>query len=276
MKMAKKTETQILAFATLKGGVGKTTLSYNIGCQVASKGKKVLMIDADPQSNLTSNFNYDIYDKEAYTIRMILESGEEAPSPEELVIKMPMEAIPTLDLIPNTMWSFLTDENLASKSYREQILLEYFNENEKFFRQYDYIIFDCNPGIGIVNQNVFTLTDKIIMISDPDVNSARGSDLFVRMWMMKKDKKSPLKICGLIMNNMEKTKISNELKEYLAGHELFGKVTLEHSIPHTTAFKDAASNNVPLFLLKKSGGGIASAKLALNNLIDEMYERGIL
>ena len=78
------------------------------------------------------------------------------------------------------------------------------------------------------------------------------------------------------MNNMERTSISNDLKDYLSNHDLFKLVTFETSIPHTTAFKDAASNNVPLFMLKKSGSGIASAKVALSNLIEEMKEREVL
>lgn len=275
--MPETRDTKIIAFATLKGGVGKTTLSYNIGCMLASNNKKrVLMIDADPQSNLTSDFNYDIYSKDMPTLRFILEAQENMPDPESLIIHEPIEGFKTLDLIANTMWSYLTEENLSSRSYREKILLNYFNKYEDFFRQYDYIIFDCNPGIGLVNQNVFTIADKILLISDPDVNSARGSDLFIRMWQMKKEPTSPLKIEGLILNNMEKTIISNDLKDYLSNHELFGYVTFDTSIPHTTAFKDARSNNVPLFMLKKSGSGIASAKVALSQLIDEMIEKEVL
>lgn len=274
--MKKTEDTKIIAFATLKGGVGKTTLSFNIGCMLANTGHRVLMIDADPQSNLTSDFNYDIYSKDMPTIRFILEEQFEQPKPEGLVINEPIEGLKNLDLIGNTMWSYLTEETLSARSYREKILLNYFNENENFFREYDYIIFDCNPGIGLVNQNVFTLADKILLISDPDVNSARGSDLFIKMWNLKKEPTSPLKIEGLIMNNMEKTNISNDLKEYLSTHELFKLVTFETSIPHTTSFKDAASNNVPLFMLKKSGSGIASAKVALSNLIEEMKEREVL
>ena len=268
--------TKIIAFAQLKGGVGKTTLSFNLGCSLSNRGKKVLMVDADPQSNLTSNFNYDIYSRDAKTLRAVFEALEELPNPEEMIIKQPIEVLKNLDLIPNTMWSYLTEENLSSRSYREKILLNYFNKHEDFFRQYDYIFFDCNPGIGLVNQNVFGLADDIILITDPDVNSARGSDLFINMWMMKKEPNSPLKITGLIMNNMEKTNISKELKEYLSTHELFKQITLSQTIPHTTAFKEAASNNIPLFMLRKGGSGIAGAKVAISNLIDEMKKRGIL
>ena len=274
--MKKTNDTKVIAFATLKGGVGKTIISFNIGCMLANEGNNVLMIDADPQSNLTSDFNYDIYSKEMPTIRYILEEQFEQPKPETLIIHEPIEGLKTLDLIGNTMWSYLTEESLSSRSYREKILLNYFNENEEFFVNYDYIIFDCNPGIGLVNQNVFTLADKILLISDPDVNSARGSDLFIKMWNLKKEPSSPLKMEGLIMNNMERTSISNDLKDYLSNHDLFKLVTFETSIPHTTSFKDAASGNVPLFMLKKSGTGIASAKVALSSLIQEMKEREVL
>lgn len=267
--------TKIIAFATLKGGVGKTTLSFNLGCMLANEGHKVLMIDVDPQSNLTSDFNYDIYDRDTPTLRFVFDDRIEDPQPESIVIKTPIERIPTLDLICNTMWSFLTEESLSARSYREKVLLNYFNEHEEFFLGYDYIMFDCNPGIGLVNQNVFTLADHIVLISDPDVNSARGSDLFIKMWNLKKEPSSPLKISGLIMNNMERTNISKDLESYLESHELFSLITFKNKIPHTTAFKDSVSLNIPLYMLRPQKPGGEAAKVALNELIDEMKQKGV-
>jgi len=173
---------KIITMATLKGGAGKTMNAFNIGGILAEK-KKVLLIDIDPQCNLSSNAGIDITDRETLTIRDVFEkTPKQQPSPEEIIVKSPIEELPKLDIIPSSIYLFKTEKTLFSKSDRERILEKYFEKNSDVFSAYDYIIIDTNPSMSFTNINALLIADDIILSCDVSNNSLTGAELFCELW----------------------------------------------------------------------------------------------
>ena len=146
-----------ICFGTLKGGVGKTMLSYMIGCSL-SRSEPTLLIDLDPQCNLSANFNKDIFSKDDFfTVGDIFTDprlvGLTEINPADLVLKSGIEELPDLDIIASNMYLYGSELGLAQQSMREQKLSMYMKEHEDFFNYYTYIIFDCSPSMGLINQN---------------------------------------------------------------------------------------------------------------------------
>jgi len=268
-----------ICFATLKGGVGKTTLSYMIGCSLA-RTAKVLMVDLDPQCNLSANFNKDIFSKDAFfTIGDIFPDPHlnlPEVEPGDLILKSGIEKLPDLDLIASNMYLYGSELALAQQSMREQKISLYLKEHQDFFDYYDYIIFDCSPSMGLINQNAFFACDHIILVTDPDCNSARGGDVFMELWDGIRMKGTPSKIDALIMNSLERTKVTKELINYIQEHKVFSKIVLQNTVPHLTAFKESILLNLPVCLNPKRTASVKAADAAIENVIDELIERGIL
>lgn len=271
---------KIISFATMKGGTGKTTCCFNLAGKLAQQGSSVLVIDCDAQCNISSNFCFDIFDDEAYTVADILEDVD--TNPLDVLLVSPIEEIENLDLFPSTMFLFGTEVNLFSRPGRELLLKRYIQKHMDFFNQYDYILLDTGPNMGVVNQNAFLVSDAIILITDPDCNSAKGADVFVSLWDdIRRDlDMEETNIKALIINNVERTKMTNKLKDYISSHEMFSSIVLEASIPHSTRYKEATEQNVPIQLLsvktKQERLSKGKAQEAIEFLYEELVERGIL
>lgn len=269
---------KIITFATMKGGTGKTTLSFNISSKLAEH-HNVLVVDVDPQCNLSSNFNYNIFDENAITVANLFENVN--TDPLDIIVQAPIPQLPNLDLMPSTMYLIGTEVRLYARTSREQVLKRYIERNATIFNYYDYIIIDTGPNMGIINQNAFFVSDHIVLITDPDCNAARGADVFLRLW---NDARSITQlddhVDGFILNNIERTKVSTELKNYVNSHPYFSKIQLKTTIPHTTRFKECGNQNLPIQLLvtktKKEEASKIKASVAIDNLIIELKERGIL
>ena len=262
----------------MKGGTGKTTICYNMAGILAEQNN-VLAIDLDQQCNLSANFGFDIFDKHAPSVADLFDD----PSTDPMAITMfhPVPELEKLDVIPSTMFLNGTELRLVSVYMREQLLKAYIEKNAEFFNYYDYILFDTPPNIGICTQNALHISDHIILVTDPDCNSARGTDVFLELWneaisMTGGDNH----IDALVLNNMERTKMSNMTTEYIDGHEVFSHIKLNTIIPHSTRFKECAEQNKPISLLstkaKRDEISRAKAEQAIRNMIKELKERGIL
>ena len=267
-----------ISFATMKGGTGKTTLSFNIACCLA-QNKKVLVMDCDPQCNISANLRFDIFNEEAITVADLFENPN--IDPLDILVASPLENLKNLDLFPSTMYLLGTELRLSTKPMREMVLSNYIKANAQVFGYYDYIIFDTAPNMGIVNQNAFFASDSIILCVDPDCNSAKGAQVFLKLWdeaVTYADKTD--NTCGLIINNVERTKITKSLKEYIDSEPRLSAMQFKNTIPHTTRFKECAEQNVPIFDLetktKKDELSKKRAVDALNNLVSEMEERRVL
>lgn len=270
---------KFITFATMKGGTGKTTTCYQLACCIA-RTANVLLIDLDPQGNLSSNFKFDNFSEDP-SVRSVADIFENLNTdPFDILVPQPLEACPTLDLIPSHMLLNGTELYIMSKTSREQILKTYIQKNIAFFSSYDYILFDTGPNMGIINQNAFFVSDHIVLVCDPDVNSARGASLFMKLWNMAREcSVVENHVDALIVNNVERTKMTNKLDAYLKEHPLFKDITLMSRIPHTTRYKECTEQNVPIYLLNTKGRqeeeSRQKAESSINNVMQELIERGI-
>ncbi len=266
-----------ICFAQMKGGTGKTTVTWNLA-SVLAENYKVLVIDVDPQSNLSSNLDFDIFEPTTMTIADILEDIN--TNPEDCVTKYSEELLPNLDFIPSTMLLFATEMTLYSQQRGKDALEIYMSRHSDFFEKYDYILFDTGPSMGIINQNAFYTADDIVLVADPSVNSVKGAEIFLMLWSRQLEwTNKKLAISGIVINNMERTNATRNATDYIADHEVFSSLLFESTIPHNTRFRECDEQNLPIQFIKvkkQQEESKAKAELAIRELIDEMFKKGVL
>ena len=137
-----------IAISNHKGGVGKTTSTVNIGAGLAMAGKKVLLIDMDPQANLTQSYGITKSDVSVYEVL----TGEAKP--------MMVNIFENLDVLPSTLDLSGAEMELSNEAGREYILREAIAEVSQ---NYDYILIDCPPSLGLLTINALTAADEVFI-----------------------------------------------------------------------------------------------------------------
>lgn len=268
---------KIITFGTLKGGVGKTMLCFNIGGILSQLGNKVLVIDSDLQGNLTNNMGIDRTNPNLLTTYDIYSIDEEPPEPEQLVLKQPISSLPLLDMISGSIFLNKAELKIASVAGREQILSNYLSDHKEFFDQYDHILIDTNPSMSIVNQNAFLVSDSILLVSDVSMNAIEGAELFIALWG---DARRRLRrednIKGFIVNDYDvRNKLSTDFLEYLRTSEdtadlrpiLFNTI-----IPRNVRITESELAAIPISLYDIRSKGCD----AIASLVDEMLAKKIV
>lgn len=264
---------KIIAFGTLKGGTGKTTVAHNVGCILAEE-KRVLFVDFDPQSNLSDIVGVDTTDQDGMTIRDVFEEPTRTKA-ADVITKEPMWQLPKLDIIASHIRLTRTEMQLVAASGREKIFKKWIERNADYLEQnYDYIILDTNPSMGVVNQNAFMAADSIILVSDVSKKAIQGAQLFAYLWgevcetMDVEDKTG-----ALILNNCDKrTGLTQSIKEYYEDDEDFGKIVLENTIPARVDIKKTETKYLPINLTAPD----SDACEAFRTIVAELIERGVL
>ena len=261
---------KITVVATLKGGVGKTMMAFNLAGALAEK-KKVLLIDVDPQCNLTNNTGVAVTDDNYFSCIDIFESSVQPP--EQLIIKSPIPELPNLDIIPSHIYLVATEIKISSKAARERILINYIEDHQKFFKQYDHIIIDTNPSMNIVNQNAFLAADSIILVTDVDDNSRLGLHAFMYLWgEIRKDLRKKDNIKALIINKADvRTNLTSSMLNYCRTDEELSSILVEQMVRPAANYTYAAAARVPITKFK---GGEKSAE-EIYNVVDILTERGV-
>ena len=270
--MGGKNHGKVIAFGTLKGGTGKTTSAFNIGGILAEE-HKVLFIDIDPQSNLSDNAGVDTTDQTGKTVRDIFDNPGNT-LPEMVITKEPMWQLPNLDIIASHIRLTATELRLVSTTAREQILERWIEKNRGDLRQYDYIIIDTNPSMGIINQNAFLAADSIVLVSDVSRKSVQGAELFTYLWgevceaMQLEDN-----VKALMINNYDKRiRLARDLRDYYSEDEEFGKILLKTVVPSRVDIKNTELKYLPVNIIAPD----SAACEAFRDVIGELRERGVL
>ncbi|MDO0824050.1 ParA family protein [Desulfosporosinus nitroreducens] len=199
---------EIIAIANQKGGVGKTTTTINLGYSLADKGKRVLLVDCDPQSNLTMSFGIDQPDELSITLYHLMTDileEKELPLRSDYIL-----SFNNLDILPCSIELAAIEVNLVNAMSREITLKAILDKLRPY---YDYIIIDCMPSLGMLTINALAACDRVLIPAAPQYLSAKGLELLLRNIIRVKRRINPaIEIDGILITMFtERTKLSKEI-----------------------------------------------------------------
>lgn len=255
--------TKVIAFANQKGGVGKTTCVQNMGIGIANKGKKVLLIDADAQANLTLGLNENP-DELENTISVLLSEMQGKKRPPSIQ-KYIIHSGEKVDLLPSDMNLSGVEISLQSLNIdREFLIKEIVDELRD---KYDYIFIDCPPSLGIMTLNALVAADEVIIPTQAQLYSVKGSSLLVEnIYAIQQRLNINLKINGIIVT-MINARTKNTQQLIMDIQKIYGEHVriFKDYIPQSIKASESTYEGKSVFLHDPNG----KVALAYNACIEE-------
>ncbi|MCB0633945.1 MAG: ParA family protein [Lewinella sp.] len=234
--------TTVISIANNKGGVGKTSSSQNIGAALAQLGKKILLVDLDPQANLTDAFGIDEAETGIYEVM-------------KRDIDLPLiEISKKLYLLPSGLDLSVAEIEFSSKPAREKILQR--KVIDKIKDDFDFVIIDCPPSLGLLTLNALTASDMAFVPLDAEFFSMKGIDKFLYLinQVRESELNSHIDITGIFITQYEKRLI---LKNDILGmiEENFPGKVMQTRIRKNIAIPEAQAQGIDIFQYSKSSNG---------------------
>ncbi len=250
---------KIYSMFNQKGGVGKTTSCANLCAAVASKGKKVLLVDFDAQSNLTSGLNINRKELKADIYHVLMHEVDA----KDAIISTSTE---NLYLLPATIDLAGAEVEMSNAPQREIILRGIL---EQVKDDYDYVIIDCPPSLGLLSINALAASDGVLIPIQCEYYALEGvSQLINTVNLVKKSINSSLEITGVMLTMYDaRTNLSSQIVQEVRNY--FGGKVFEEIIPRNVRLAEAPSYGMTILQYDKSSKG-AKAYLAL---ADEFIQR---
>ena len=247
------TYNKIIAFANQKGGVGKTTCCVNISAAMAACGKKVLLVDMDPQGNATMGSGVNKNTLEHTTVNEVL--LEQVQINQAIIANVPGG----YDLLPANGSLTAAEISLLQSQRREYKLKTVL---AAVVMNYDYIFFDCPPSLNMLTLNALVAADAVIVPMQCEYYALEGlSALLGTMEQVRNSVNSALVVEGIILTMYDpRNRLATDVEQQLKTH--FKDKVYKTAIPRNVRLAEAPSHGVPIILYDKSSRG-ASAYMAL-------------
>ena len=248
---------KILAIANQKGGVGKTTTAVNLAAALGVLEKKVLLVDADPQANATSAIGFTVTPEQPGIYELILQSVEISKT----IIKTKS---PNVKLIPSHINLVGAEIELINKSKREFMLKRGL---EKITDNYDFIIIDCAPSLGLITLNALTAADSVIIPIQCEYFALEGlGKLLNTIKSVQKTHNQLLDIEGLLLTMYDiRLRLSNQVVEEVKKH--FGKMAFRTIIQRNIKLSEAPGFGEDIISYDASSRGAKGYLSLANELI---------
>lgn len=251
---------KIIAIANQKGGVGKTTTAINLAASLAVLEKKVLIIDADPQANTTSGLNFSPDDDQKRTLYEVMIGSIRA---EDALIQT---EIANLHMIPSHINLVGVEIEMLDSEDRESILK---NVIAPVKDNYDYIIIDCSPSLGLITVNALTAADSVIIPVQPEFFALEGLGKLLQTIRIVQNGVNPaLTIEGFVVTMFDgRTKVHTQVVNQLNEH--FKDMVFRTIIQRNIRLSEAPSHGKPIVLYDIMSNGATNYL----NLAKEVMER---
>lgn len=255
---------EIITIANRKGGVGKTTTNLNLAYSLKELGKKVLVIDLDPQANLTRCFGLENADNIKTIGHLLMAELEE----ERYLLKEYITAYDDINIIPSSIYLSVAEAQMRVETGSERILSDII---EPLQEQYDYILVDTSPSLNILTINALCTADSVLIVADAQIFAVVGiSELLKTIQKIKKRVNPKLEVKGILLTMCEnRTNLSKMLTEQV--EEMYQKKikVFQTKIPKTVKVGEAIYSGQSI---KKYAKG-SSVDIAYDNLAKEIcYE----
>jgi len=264
--LSRTSSPRILAIANQKGGVGKTTTTINLGAALAESGKRVLLVDLDPQGNASTGLGvgYDNRDTTAYELIIGDATPAEAIQPTN---------VPDLWIVPATTDLSSADIELIANEKRSFLLRDALRQTGMDGFDFDYILIDCPPSLNILTVNAMVAADGVIVPLQSEFFALEGlSQLMLTIREIRETANAALRIEGIVLTMYDRrNNLSQQVED--DARENLGDLVFKTMIPRNVRLSEAPSFAAPVLTYDPSSRGSEAYRSLAKELISNNTKR---